>query len=85
MSYSIMQSGQSTKGKATDSLKTLSDMEQKRDMTNENLKQQKKSSQISATGTGAMAGWMVGAQAGSVGGPWGAAIGAAIGLAAGSL
>ncbi len=85
MAYSIMQAGQSTKNKALGSLKTLSDMEQNRDMTNENLDQQQKSAQISGAGTGAMVGWMAGAQAGSVGGPWGAAIGAAIGLAAGSL
>lgn len=78
MGYSIMQAGQSTKNKATGSLKTLSDMEQNRDMTNENLKQQRKSAQISGTGTGIMAGAMVG-------GPWGAAIGGAIGLVAGSL
>lgn len=81
MSYSIMQSGQSTKGKATDSLKTLSDMEQKRDMTNENLKQQKKSAQIGGAGTGAMVGATYGASAG----PWGIAIGAALGYVAGSL
>ena len=61
MGYSIMQAGQSTKNKATGSLKTLSDMEQNRDMTNENLKQQKKSAQISATCTGVMAGAMAGA------------------------
>ena len=78
MAYSILQAGQSTKNKATGSLKTLSDMEQNRDMTNENLKQQKKSAQISGTASGAMAGAMVG-------GPWGAAIGGAIGLVAGSL
>ncbi|MFT7316716.1 MAG: F0F1-type ATP synthase assembly protein I [Gammaproteobacteria bacterium] len=85
MAYSILQAGQSTKNKATGSLKTLSDMEQNRDMTNENLDQQKKSAQISATGTGIMAGAMIGAEIGAVGGPWGAAIGGAIGLVAGSL
>ena len=78
MGYSIMQAGQSTKNKATGSLKTLSDMEQNRDMTNENLDQQQKSAQISGTASGAMAGAMVG-------GPWGAAIGGAIGFVAGSL
>ena len=78
MSYSIIQSGQSTKGKATDSLKTLSDMEQKRDMTNENLKTQKKTSQMGGAASGAMVGF-------TVGGPWGAAIGGAIGLVAGGL
>ncbi len=85
MPYSIMQAGQSTKNKATGSLKTLSDLEQNREMTNNNLEQQKKSAQISATGTGIMAGAMAGAQMGSVGGPWGAAIGGAIGFVAGSL
>lgn len=85
MGYSIMQAGQSTKNKATGSLKTLSDMEQNREMTNDNLKQQKKSAQISATGTGIMAGAMAGAEIASIGGPWGAAIGGAIGLVAGSL
>ncbi|ALS32685.1 hypothetical protein PTRA_a1476 [Pseudoalteromonas translucida KMM 520] len=78
MSYSIMQSGQSTKGKATDSLKTLSDMEQKRDITNEGIKTQKKTSQMSGAASGAMVGF-------TVGGPWGAAIGGAIGLVAGGL
>ncbi|WKD24736.1 hypothetical protein NDQ71_06610 [Pseudoalteromonas sp. KG3] len=81
MSYSIMQAGQSTKSKATGSLKTLSDLEQNRDMTNANLKQQKKNAQISGAGTGAMVGATYGASAG----PWGIAIGAAIGYAAGSL
>ncbi|MGY8835139.1 MAG: hypothetical protein ACKVH6_00300 [Enterobacterales bacterium] len=78
MAYSILQAGQSTKDKATGSLKSLSDMEQNRDMTNENLDQQQKSAQISGTASGAMAGAMVA-------GPWGAAIGGAIGFVAGSL
>ena len=78
MAYSIMQAGQSTKNKATGSLKTLSDMEQNREMTNDNLDQQQKSAQMSGTASGAMAGAMIG-------GPWGAAIGGAIGFVAGSL
>lgn len=78
MAYSIMQAGQSTKSKATGSLKSLSDMEQNRDMTNENLDQQQKSAQMSGAASGAMVGF-------TVGGPWGAAIGGAIGLVAGSL
>ncbi|MCQ8884459.1 hypothetical protein PSH54_19265 [Pseudoalteromonas sp. Angola-30] len=78
MGYSIMQAGQSTKNKATGSLKTLSDMEQNREMTNDNLDQQQKSAQMSGTASGAMAGAMIG-------GPWGAAIGGAIGFVAGSL
>ncbi len=78
MAYSIMQAGQSTKDKALGSLKTLSDMEQNREMTNDNLKQQKKSAQMSGFGTGVMAGAMMG-------GPVGAAIGGVIGFAAGSL
>lgn len=85
MAYSIMQAGQSTKNKATGSLKSLADMEQNREMTNDNLDQQQKSAQISATGTGVMAGAMLGAEMGSIGGPWGAAIGGAIGFVAGSL
>ncbi len=78
MGYSIMQAGQSTKDKATGSLKTLSDMEQNREMTNDNLDQQQKSAQMSGAASGAMVGF-------TVGGPWGAAIGGAIGLVAGSL
>lgn len=78
MSYSIMQSGQSTKGKATDSLKTLSDMEQKRDMTNESIKTQKKTSQMGGAASGAMIGTTI--MPG-----WGTAIGAVIGFAAGGL
>lgn len=78
MAYSIMQAGQSTKDKATGSLKSLSDMEQNRDMTNENLDQQQKSAQLSGAGSGAMIGTMI--MPG-----WGTAIGAAVGFVAGSL
>ena len=78
MAYSIMQAGQSTKNKATGSLKSLSDMEQNRDMTNENLDQQQKSSQMSGAASGAMIGTQI--MPG-----WGTAIGAAVGFVAGSL
>ncbi|MBH0017422.1 glycine zipper domain-containing protein [Pseudoalteromonas sp. NGC95] len=78
MSYSIMQAGQSTKNKATGSLKTLSDLEQNREMTNNNLEQQQKSAQMSGTASGAMIGTQI--MPG-----WGTAIGAAVGFVAGSL
>ncbi|WP_206015966.1 hypothetical protein [Pseudoalteromonas sp. Z1A2] len=78
MSYSIMQAGQSTKNKATGSLKTLSDLEQNREMTNNNLDQQQKSAQLSGAGSGAMIGTQI--MPG-----WGTAIGAVVGFAAGSL
>jgi len=78
MAYSILQAGQSTKNKATGSLKSLSDMEQNRDMTNENLDQQQKSSQMSGAASGAMIGTQI--MPG-----WGTAIGAAVGFVAGSL
>ncbi len=78
MGYSIMQAGQSTKNKATGSLKTLSDMEQNREMTNDNLDQQQKSAQMSGAASGAMIGTQI--MPG-----WGTAIGAAVGFVAGSL
>ena len=78
MSYSIMQAGQSTKNKATGSLKTLSDLEQNREMTNNNLEQQQKSAQMSGTASGAMIGTQI--MPG-----WGTAIGAVVGFVAGSL
>lgn len=78
MSYSIMGAGQSTKEKAKGSLKTLSDMEQNREIANDQADQAQKSAQMSGTASGAMIGF-------SVGGPWGAAIGAGIGFVAGSL
>ena len=43
MAYSVLSAGASTKNQATNSLKTLSDLERNRESTNENLKQQKKS------------------------------------------
>lgn len=78
MSYSIMSMGQSTKAQSKQSLNTLADMEQKREITNDQIDSQKKSSQMSGTASGAMVGFMVG-------GPLGAGIGAGIGLLAGSL
>ncbi|TVU80211.1 bacteriocin [Pseudoalteromonas neustonica] len=78
MSYSIMQAGQSTKGKATGSLKTLSDMEQNREMRNDQAEQQTKNSQMSGAASGAMIGTQI--MPG-----WGTAIGAVVGFAAGSL
>ena len=73
-----MQAGQSTKNKVTGSLKTLSDLEQNREMTNNNLEQQQKSAQMSGTASGAMIGTQI--MPG-----WGTAIGAAVGYVAGSL
>lgn len=78
MSYSIMQAGQSTKGKATGSLKTLSDLEQNREMRNDQAEQQQENAQMSGAASGAM----IGTQAMP---GWGTAIGAVIGFAAGSL
>jgi RNA-splicing ligase RtcB len=78
MSYSIMQAGQSTKNKATESLKTLSDLEQNREMTNNNLDQQQKSAQMSGTASGAIIGTQIMPGLGT-------AIGAVVGFAAGSL
>ncbi|ANS04623.1 MULTISPECIES: glycine zipper domain-containing protein [Pseudoalteromonas] len=78
MSYSIMNAGQSTKAKSTQSLKTLSDMEQNREIANDQADQAQKNSQMSGTATGAMIGTQI--MPG-----WGTAIGAVIGFAAGSL
>jgi len=82
MSYSIMDMGRSTKSQSKQSLKTLADLEQNRDTTNNQIDAQKKQSQMSGAATGAMMGYVM---AGSAGGPMGAAIGAGIGLLAGSL
>lgn len=82
MSYSILDMGNSTKGQSQKSLKTLADMEQNREITNDQIASQKKGNQMSGAATGAMMGYVM---AGSAGGPMGMAIGAGIGLLAGSL
>lgn len=74
-----MDMGKSTKSQSKQSLNTLADMEQNREITNNQIDSQKKSSQMSGAASGAMIGFSVG------GGPWGAAIGGAIGLIGGSL
>lgn len=81
MSYSIMDMGRSTKSQSTRSLNTLADLEQNREITNNNIDQQKKSNQMSGAASGAM----IGATYGSSAGPVGIAVGAAIGYLAGSL
>jgi hypothetical protein len=78
MSYSIMDMGQSTKSQATGSLNTLADMEQNREIANDQIDAQKKQAQMSGVASGAMIGF-------SVGGPVGAAIGGSVGFLAGSL
>lgn len=78
MSYSIMDMGRSTKSQATNSLNTLADMEQNREIANDQIDAQKKQAQMSGVASGAMVGF-------TVGGPVGAGIGAGIGLLAGSL
>ncbi|MEC4724251.1 hypothetical protein HWQ46_01650 [Shewanella sp. D64] len=78
MSYSIMNMGNSTKSQAQNSLKTLADMESKRDTQNTQIKQTKKNAQMSGAASGAMMGTMI--MPG-----WGTAIGAAVGFLAGSL
>jgi len=82
MSYSIMDMGRSTKSQATNSLNTLADMEQSREIANDQIDAQKKQSQMGGATTGAMMGYVM---AGSAGGPMGMAIGAGIGLLAVSL
>lgn len=54
--------------------------EQRREMTNDQIKLAEKSQRLSMAGTGAGVGAMVGAQYGAGFGPWGAAIGAGVGL-----
>ncbi len=78
MSYSIMDIGRSTKAQSKQSLKTLADMEQNREIANDQIDSQKKQSQMSGVATGATMGFMIG-------GPVGAGIGGAIGLLGGSL
>lgn len=78
MSYSIMDMGRSTKSQATNSLNTLADMEQSREIANDQIDAQKKQSQMGGAATGATMGFMMG-------GHVGAGIGGAIGLLAGSL
>lgn len=82
MSYSIMDMGQSVKSQSKQSLKTLTDLEQNREIANDQIASQKKGNQMSGTATGAMMGYVM---AGSTGGVMGMAIGAGIGLLAGSL
>lgn len=82
MSYSILKMGQGTKAQSKKSLNTLADMEQNREITNDQIDSQKKGNQMSGAATGAMMGYVM---AGSAGGPMGMAIGAGIGLLAGSL
>jgi hypothetical protein len=78
MSYSIMDMGKSTKFQSRKSLTTLADLEKNREITNNRIDSQKKSSQISGVASGAMIGTQI------LPG-WGTLIGAGVGLLAGSL
>lgn len=73
-----MDMGKSTKSQSKQSLNTLADMEQNREITNNQIDSQKKGSQMSGTATGAIIGTQI------LPG-WGTAIGGAIGLLGGSL
>ena len=53
MSYSIMDMGRSTKKQSQGSLKTLADMEQKREITNDQIASQKKTTQMGGAASGA--------------------------------
>ena len=78
MSYSLLNTGDSLKSQADGSLNTLVNMEQKREATNDQIDQTKKSNKMSGAATGAMIGTQI--MPG-----WGTAIGAAAGFLAGSL
>lgn len=55
-------------------------MDEQREATNKQMKEQKKQQTISSVGMGAASGAMIGAQAGSAIGPgWGTVIGAGVG------
>jgi len=81
--------GNSMKTDALSGMRRLSELEQKREQTEEALDMQDKAdrrnNQITGATMGAMAGASLGAKAGSVGGPYGMVIGAAVGFLAGSL
>lgn len=72
MSWSLMQAGQQTKQNAMNSMATLAQEEQKRDIANDQIEQQHKQGVAAGVGSGAA----IGAQ---VGGPWGAVAGGVIG------
>jgi len=72
MAWSLMQAGQQTKKNAMNSMASLSNEEQKRNIANENIEQQHKQGIAQGVGSGAAIG-------ASVGGVWGAAAGAVIG------
>ena len=78
MAYSIMDMGNSTKSQSKQSLKTLADMEQNREMVNDQNKQQKKNGQMSSAASGAIIGTQI--MPG-----WGTAIGIVVGYLGGSL
>ncbi|WP_299262872.1 hypothetical protein [uncultured Psychrosphaera sp.] len=75
---SLLAVGKSTKNRANTSLKSLADMENNREMQNDQLDAQHKSNQVSGATSGAVIGFQVG-------GVYGAAIGGTIGLLAGSI
>lgn len=75
---SLLAVGKSIKNRANTSLKSLADMENNRNMQNDNLDAQHKSNQVSGAATGAIIGTQI--MPG-----WGTAIGAGIGLLAGSI
>lgn len=72
MSWSLIQAGQQTKQNAMSSMATLASEEQKREIANDQIKQQHKQGIAAGIGSGAA----IGAQ---VGGGYGAVVGGVIG------
>ena len=83
--YSLLSLAQGTKNNALMGLKDAADNEERRNQTNEQLKQAHKAQTMNNAATGAGMGMMAGMKAGSVGGPMGAAIGGVAGVVLGGL
>lgn len=78
--------GQSVQQDAMSTLGAAAEQENRRNMQNEQIAQQKKAGNVQLASTlGSLGGFALGAQAGSVGGPMGALIGGAVGAIAGGL
>lgn len=80
MSYGLVQSGHKFKDEAMQGLSDVARLEENRDRTNENLKQEKKNTETNAVMSGATTGAMMGSQ---IMPGWGTVIGGVVGAVGG--
>lgn len=82
--YGLVGYGNQVKKQAMAGLEKSAQLEQNREIANDNLKAAEKSKRVSSGGMGMGIGYMM-AKGTAVGGPWGAAIGLGLGLLSSEL